>query len=223
MCTCSTLAFSQTKKVQTNPFVDQRTFHLGFMVGLNMQDFELTHADYQHENGETWFAEIPNYSPGFSVGIVAEKYLHNNFSLRTIPSLHFGEKQVVFRESHTGEEVRYGVKSNYFTLPVDVKISSNRINNYRPYFLAGAGVCLDLTKKNQLPVQLNSSDFFLEIGIGCDLYFPFFKLIPEVKFCFGLSDVFNHEPALLDKSLYKYTNSIAKASSQMIVVSFNFE
>ena len=220
---CATSIHAQVKKAQTNPFIDQRLFHLGFMVGVNTQDLKITHADYQDASGETWFAEIPAFSPGFSVGIIGEMYMHKNFSLRTIPSLHFGEKQFVFRESHTGNEERFSVKSNYLTLPIDVKISSDRINNYRPYFLTGIGASLNLSKKNQLPVQLNPTDFFLEIGIGCDFYFPYFKFIPEIKFCFGMTDVYNHEPDLLDKSLYKMTNAIAKTTSQMIVVSFNFE
>jgi hypothetical protein len=215
--------FSQTRKVQINPQIDQRLFHLGFMVGLNAQDSEITHNGYLTDDGETWFAEIPAYSPGFSVGIIGEMYLTNNLSLRTIPSLHFGERQLIFKESHTKEEVHFSAKSNYFTLPVDVKFSANRINNYRPYMIAGGGFSLDLTKKNENPFQLKTSDLFLEIGIGCDFYFPYFKFIPEIKFCFGLMDSFEHEPDLVDKSLYKYVNSIGKTMSSMIVLSFNFE
>ena len=216
-------AFSQSRKVQINPFADQRFFHLGFMVGANTQDLELTHADYQTETGETWFAEIPSFSPGFSVGIVGEMYFHNNFSLRTIPSLHFGEKQFVFRESHTGQEEKFVVKSNYLSIPLDLKISSNRVNNYRPYFLAGANVSLDLSKKTESPVQIKPLDYCLEFGFGCDFYFPYFKFIPEVKFCIGLSDVLVHDPVLQDKSLLKYNYALSKATSRMFVITFNFE
>lgn len=219
---CITTVFSQAKKVQTNPFVDQRLFHLGFMVGLNVQDLEFTHSGYT-ENGESWFAEIPSFSPGFSVGIVGEMYLHQNFSLRTIPSLHFGEKRVTFRESNTGKEEKFDVKSNYLTLPIDLKFSSNRINNYRPYLLAGIGVSMDLSKKNESPIQLKSTDFYLEFGLGCDVYFPYFKFIPEIKFCLGLSDVLIKDPDIQDRSLLKYTNSLSKATSRLVVITFNFE
>lgn len=222
-CGCIFSGFSQEKKVQVNPFIDQRLFHLGFMVGLNMQDLEFTHGGYVADNGQTWFAEIPSFSPGFSVGIVGEMYLHKNFSLRTIPSLHFGERRVVFRESNTGEEEKFEVKSNYLMFPFDLKISSDRINNYRPYLLAGIAPTFDLSKKNQSPVQMKPLDFYLEFGFGCDFYFPYFKFIPEIKFCLGLSDVLNHEPNILDQSLLKYTNSISKATSRMIVITFNFE
>ncbi len=193
------------------------------MVGVNMLDMEFTHADYTTPEGETWFAEIPSYSPGFSVGIVGEMYLHNNFSLRTIPSLHFGERQIIFRESHTGEEEKFAVKSNYLMIPLDLKISSNRVNNYRPYVLAGLSAGFDLSKKNESPVQVKPMDVFLEFGVGCDFYFPYFKFIPEIKFCLGLTDALNHNPRLQDKSLEKYTNALSKVTSRLFVITFNFE
>ena len=219
--------FSQSRKVQINPLADQRLFHLGFMVGLNTQDLEFTHTGYRYQTEtneiETWFAEIPSYDPGFSVGMIGEMYLHHNFSLRTIPSLHFGEKQVVFREWHTGRVERFIVKSNYFSIPLAMKISSNRVNNYRPYFLAGANVSLDLTKKTDSPILLKPLDYNLEFGFGCDFYFPYFKLMPEIKFCIGLSDVLVHDPVLQDKSLLKFNYAISKATSRMFVLTFNFE
>ena len=220
---CVFSVFSQSRKVQINPFADQRTFHLGFMVGVNTQDLEFTHADYQTETGERWFAEAPSFYPGFSVGIVAEMYLHHNLSLRTIPSLHFGEKQIIFRESQTGKEEQFIVKSNYLSIPLDLKISSNRVNNYRPYFLAGINASLDLSKKTESPIQLKPLDYCLEFGLGCDFYFPYFKFIPEIKFCIGLSDVLVHDPVLQDKSLLKYNYALSKVTSRMFVITFNFE
>ena len=33
------------------------------------------------------------------------------------------------------------------------------------------------------------SNTYVEVGLGCDFYLPFFKLIPELKFCFGLANL----------------------------------
>ena len=44
-------------------------------------------------NGETWFAEIPSYSPGFSVGVIGDMYMNPYFNLRFTPSIHFGDKK----------------------------------------------------------------------------------------------------------------------------------
>lgn len=83
----------------------------------------------------------------------------------------------------------------------------------------------DVSKKRSDFLQFNSTDFYLSVGFGCDFYLPYFKLIPEVKFCLGLSDVLTHDrPDLTDDpGKYKFTQSLAKATSKMIVITFYFE
>ena len=61
-------------------------------------------------------------------------------ALRFIPTMHFGDKMVYFREQHSGTEVKQNVKSTYLSVPVNVKYAAQRFNNYRPYVLAGIGV-----------------------------------------------------------------------------------
>ena len=64
-----------------------------------------------------------------------------------------------------------------------------------------------------------------EIGLGCDFYLPFFKLIPELKFCYGLTDAINysHTNELTDVNKRLYSQSVAPGHSKMIVLSFYFE
>jgi hypothetical protein len=67
-------------------------------------------------------------------------------------------------------------------------------------------------------------DFMVEVGMGCDFYMPFFKLNPELKFCFSLLDVLEkNRNDLLDENYKKFTESIDKAVAKMIVLSFYFE
>ncbi|MDE5930096.1 MAG: PorT family protein, partial [Muribaculaceae bacterium] len=63
------------------------------------------------------------------------------------------------------------------------------------------------------------------VGFGCDFYLPYFKLIPEVKFCFGLSDLLvKDRPDLADNpAAMVFTQSLSKVSSKMIVLTFYFE
>ena len=90
------MAMAQKEKVKNLPYVDNKLFHLGFFVGLHTQDLLLTHSGVV-SNGQTWFAEIPSYSPGFSVGVIGDMYLNPYFNLRITPSIHFGDKKFVFR------------------------------------------------------------------------------------------------------------------------------
>ena len=63
-----------------------------------------------------------------------------------------------------------------------------------------------------------------EIGMGCDIYLPFFKLIPELKFCFGLANILQkNRTDLVDKNLMKFSNALDDASAKMIVLTLYFE
>ena len=74
-------------------------------------------------------------------------------------------------------------------------------------------------------MQLNSADVLVSLGLGCDIYLPYFKLCPELKFCFGLTDMLRHDrPDLADDpDRYKFTQSLAKAATRMVVLTFYFE
>ena len=54
--------------------------------------------------------------------------------------------------------------------------------------IAGISPLMNLTKQNDDIVQLKRYDTFIEAGLGCDLYLPFFKFIPELKFCYSLTN-----------------------------------
>ena len=72
--------------------------------------------------------------------------------------------------------------------------------------------------------MLKPFDCYLEVGMGCDIYLPFFKLNPELKFCFGLADILKkNRKDLIDSSLLKYTKSLDGASSKLIVLTVYFE
>ena len=67
-------------------------------------------------------------------------------------------------------------------------------------------------------------DCYVEVGLGCDFYLPYFKLIPELKFCFGLANLIKKDRKdLTDQSLLKFTQSVDKITSRMIVLTFYFE
>ena len=215
---------AQERKVQNKPYIDYRRLHYGFFVGVHMQDMEFTNNGFVTENGESWFADIAQYNPGFSVGVLADLRLGNHFSLRAIPTMHFGQNNIVFREQNSGEVSRQTVKTTYMSLPLHVKFAAERFNNYRPYITAGVSPMLNLTVKKQKQLLLKKFDFMVEVGMGCDFYLPFFKLIPELKFSFSPLNILQKERNdLLDANLLKYTQSLEGASSKMITLSLYFE
>ena len=215
---------AQQRKVQNTPYIDYRRLHYGFFVGVHMQDLELVNNGYVTPEGEQWCADVVSYSPGFSVGVLADLRINSLLALRVVPTMHFGDKIVVFREQNSGSRERQQIKSTYISLPVEAKFTAERFNNYRPYIIAGVSPMLDLTVKKQRPVLLKPFDLMFEVGLGCDFYLPFFKLNPELKFSFSILDILDRNRSdLIDKNYLKYTESLGGASAKMIVLSFYFE
>ena len=217
-------AVAQERKVQNKPYIDFRRLHYGFFIGVHAQDMEFANNGFVTENGETWYADIANYNPGFSVGVLADLRLNTYMSLRAIPTMHFGQNTVRFREQNSGETSKQSLKTTYIAVPVHVKFAAERFNNYRPYVTAGVSPMWNLTVKKQQQLLLKKFDFMIEVGFGCDFYLPFFKLIPELKFSFSPLDVLKKERNdLLDANYLKFTQSVDGVTSKMVTLSHYFE
>ena len=216
---------AQERKVQNRPYIDQRKFHYGFLLGMHIQDLELENNGYiDPETGEQWYAEIDNFGPGFTVGVFGELKLNKYYSLRLSPTIHFGQKHGVYHEQTSGADSTQVFKSTYISVPVDVKFAAPRYNNFRPYLIAGVNPMVDLTARKHDALRLKPFDIYLEVGMGCDIYLPFFKLNPELKFCFGLLDIIHkNRTDLIDNTLMKFTKGVNGGHSNMIVLTFNFE
>lgn len=220
----SLTAAAQTRKEKNQPFADQKLYHLGFQIGIHGQDMILKHTGIVQQSGEQWFAELPSYSAGFSVGIIGDRYLSQYFNLRLIPTLHFGEKHYTFKEAKTGDIYKTNMRSNYLSIPLQLKMNAGRIDNYRPYLITGVYVAMDITPKKDMALRYKSIDYGLEFGLGCNFYLPLFKLCPEIKFSLGLADIINKDRSdMSDLSLMKYTEAISSGKNRMISLVFNFE
>ena len=207
------------------PYADLKPIHFGFSVGFHMQDLNISNNGFITPEGESWFTEVPAYSPGFCVNVLADMRISNHINLRCSPGMYFGNKKVHFRNSITGDENTQNIKSNYVVIPVDIKYSATRYKNIRPYVVGGIMGILDVSKKRPEQLKLRDTDAMLTIGLGCDFYLPYFKLCPELKFCFGLRNLLNTErPDLQDNpDMMKYTQSVSQIKSNMIVLTFYFE
>ncbi len=224
MC-LATIAGAQQRRVQNKPFIDERRFHYGFFVGMHDQTLQLANNGYiDPATGKQWVAAADRTNFGFSVGVLGEWKMSRYLALRVLPSLHFGSKHISFRDLSSGDTDSQDMKSCYIGVPVDLKIAAPRFNNYRPYVIAGVAPMYDLTTSKQTKLRAKPFNLMLEAGLGCDMYLPFFKLIPELKFCFGLSNVLNKKRKdLTDPSQLIFTQSIDKATVSMVVLSFYFE
>ncbi len=117
------------------------------------------------------------------------------------------------------------IKGTYVVLPLEIKCSALRYRNMRPYFTGGVMAAYDVSKDRPEQLRLKNMNTYLTVGLGCDFYLPFFKLCPEVKFCFGLKNLLEkNRPDLEDNpEMMRFTQSVDKVKDNMVVVTFYFE
>lgn len=238
IATAATTLCAQERTVQNRPYTDLRPFHLGIVVGTHMQDLEFDNVGLQTltlDDGTQMQSLVTtdqhNWDMGFNVGVLGELRLNEFFAFRFAPQLYFGTRNIAFNNynilSESGAPYReqQSLKTVYVGADLNIIYAARRFNNHRPYLMAGIAPMMNLSSKSGDYIQLKKSDVFLEVGMGCDFYLPFFKLRPELKFMYGLSNCLDTSrlPTLNDGLSLPYAASVNKARSKMIVLSFYFE
>ena len=122
-------------------------------------------------------------------------------------------------------DVSQELKTAYISCAFDLIFAAPRFNNHRPYIMAGLNPMMNLSGNKDEYLRLKKTDLFVEVGIGCDFYLPFFKLRPELKFMYGLLNSYDkgYASKVKDKSMLPYTLSAKEAHSKMIALTFYFE
>lgn len=231
-------ANAQEKRAQNRPYTDLRQFHLGIVVGTHLQDLELENVGPQTitaPDGTVIDANVSvdqnNWEPGFNVGVLGELRLNEFFAFRMAPQLYFATRNITFRNFNANTEggeqsqIRESMKTVYVGGNFDLIYAAQRFNNHRPYLMMGIAPMMNLSTGSSDYIRLKKSDVFFEVGLGCDLYLPFFKLRPELKFMYGLSDCLDtsYIPGMNNNAALPYAKSISNAHSKMIALSFYFE
>lgn len=229
---------AQERMVQNRPYTDLRPVHFGILVGTHAQDLEFNNIGVQtivNEDGSETQALITTdqnrWDAGLNVGVLAEFRLHENFQFRVAPALYFGNRHLTFHNHKetdgSGQPImqQQDLKTVYVSSALDLIFAAPRSNNHRPYLMAGLNPMLNLSGGDQDYIKLKKMDVFAEVGVGCDFYLPFFKLRPELKFLFGLTNSLDtkHADKLKDANMRPYAKSVDKAHSKMIVLTFYFE
>lgn len=232
------VAQAQERTVENRPYTDLRPFHFGVFVGTHLQDLELANVGPQTivgEDGTTTEANIvadqDRWDMGFTVGVLGELRLTTHLQLRVAPALYFGTRHITFR--NLGQTNAAGVpleetqemKTVYVSSAFEMIFSAPRFNNHRPYLLAGVTPMINLSGRDSDYIRLKRYDGFVQIGVGCDFYLPFFKLRPELKFMYSLTNSLDtdHPRRLRDANMRAYASSVREARSKIIALTFYFE
>ena len=203
---------------------DSKPYYFGITLGANMSRFQTSLHSRFLQNDSIMVAE-PQNSKGFALGLLATARLSDRFQLRFNPQLMFTERSIFYKLKHAEgglTDFNKTVESVIVTFPIQVKLQSDRIGNFRVYMLTGVKGDIDLAsnaraKKAEDLVKIKKYDYGVELGMGFNFFFPSFIFSPEIKISNGLGNIHSRDEYL------KYSNVFDKIQSRMIVFSIHLE
>ncbi len=220
----STLS-AQKRKVLNLPNYDKQTIHFGFLLGTNSFNFIPTPIK-DLRNIDSVLTIEPGAAAGFTLGIISNLHIGDNFDLRFLPTLSFGEKRLDYKIRLVSQDSVISrtkrVESTFLEFPLLLKFKSARLNNGRAYIIGGFKPVIDLASQDKVDdkgekiLKLKRNDFNYEIGFGFDFYSQYFKFTPEIKMSYGLKNLL-----VQDNNLY--TLGLNSLHSKAIYFSITFE
>ena len=228
----STAQAQQKVRDINKPGYDERPVHYGFYLAMPLTKYNVQHSQVYADKLAAGGDDAVNSSPsiGFYTGLVLNVRIADHLDARFVPGVGFYGRTIVFENVETVPEtpspiMRETVSNTMIELPVLLKYKAKRrFNNIRPYIVAGVKPGLDLGKGNNgavssgdLKLEVNDFDLALEYGIGLDIFYPYFKFAPEVRFSHGLMN--QHKPV----SNSTYSSYIQKLTNHNVSLIFFFE
>lgn len=226
---------AHAQQAMNRPYADDKLVHFGFSLGMNFMSYSATESllplSGMLENGRTFENEVlhartSQLLPGFCVGFITDLRLCNYLNLRFTPELHFGQRTLTYTsESGNLKNITTDFLSLPISIPLSLKWSAQREGNYRPYVIAGGGVIYDFGQNEDRYLLQRPFDYFMQVGFGCDFYFSWFKLCPEIKYQLGFANALtpSSERPTLPGPYAFYSDAVSRLRSHMVTLVFNFE
>ncbi|WP_428741271.1 porin family protein [Tenacibaculum sp.] len=214
---------AQREKLLKLPSFDKPLFHYGFYLGANNNGYKISYKPSDFDNAEI---EVES-SIGFNVGLIADLRLHNNVNLRFEPGLMSNTKTLHFKHIAGAKNVNTReVGATYLHLPLILKLSTNRLNNMRPYVLGGFSYDHNFSSNERNSddnfageFRTTSSNVMYEVGIGVDFYLSYFKFSPSIRGVFAI----NNEVKYDNKTPSQWTDPIDFLGTRGIFLHLAFE
>ncbi len=203
--------------------IDNKRWSWGYYLGFNTYDFDFDYKIYDPAplTGKDFNVER---TIGFNVGLVGNLKLNHNFDLRLEPGVSFNTRN--FQALKADQGTFREINATYVHIPLLVKFSADRLNNFRPFVLAGASTSLNLSSNENNPddnsvgqFRMKTNTFYYEMGVGIDLYLPYFKLSPSLRGIFAINDelVRDESPTSL------YTGNVEQMRTRGVFLNFTFQ
>lgn len=224
ICNSASAQLFTKEKIKNQENFDKQILTWGYFLGFNSYDFKF---NYEQDLEDI----MVKTNIGFSVGLVGDMRISEHLNLRFEPGLYMSQRGLQYPESYFEAPPKTSalyreVKSTYIHFPLLLKVSTKRLNNFKPFVVGGLSTALNLSSNEENPDDNHAGQFrskknmfFYEVGFGIDFYLEWFKFTPSIRGVFAINDelVRDADP---DSA---WTGNINSMKTRGVFVNFTFQ
>ena len=139
--------FSKERLANLETF-DNRFLTWGYFLGFNSYDFKIDYIDQDQDDNTDIIVEGQS---GFNVGLIGDMRVNKYINLRLEPGLYFAQRNLIFPNFEEERDFLRETKSTYIHVPLLVKFSTKRLNNIKPFVVAGVSRSFNLSSNEDNP------------------------------------------------------------------------
>lgn len=216
-------AFTQVAKPLNLPKYDLVKLHFGMALGMGTMSGNIQNADNFYALDSMYSVEC-NPQIGFNINIVSNFNINKYFSIRFLPGLNFGQRNMeyVFHDGTKFDRKIMEIESTYLDFPVLLQFKSARLNNFRVYVVGGFSYKYDLSAQKKISdeekpkIRLTPNVLSYELGFGTEFFLQYFKFAVEAKMSYGMNNVIRFDNS-------QFTTSMNSMRPNMLSITLLFE
>ena len=216
--------FSKERLVNNENF-DKPQLSYGYYLGFNVYDYNIDYTTNVND------VQVLKYA-GLNVGLVGNFRINDYIDIRLEPGLVISRRELNYSYTyfngifHDEKDLIREIQSTFVHIPLLIKFSTKRINNIKPFIVAGFSTALNLSSQQNNPKDNSNNTFrvtknnlYYELGIGIDLYLTWFKFTPSLRGVFSIQDELVND---VDPNS-PWTKNMTQIQTRGLFINFTFQ
>jgi len=212
--------FNKEKVLNNRNYLEQRSWSWGYYLGFNNLDFKIDRLEEAEKI-------LVTKNVGFNVGLIGNYKINDYMDLRLEPGVIFSNRDFDFTTFGDDNVAAFReTRAAYVYVPLVMKFSTKRLNNFMPFVSGGIGFAHNLSSNENNPsdnsagqFRMKTTNYFYEVGFGIDFYLEYFKFTPSIKGIFAIND-----ELVKDKNPDSpWTSNIEQIATRGIFINFTFQ
>ncbi|MEM6642010.1 MAG: porin family protein [Bacteroidota bacterium] len=214
--------FSQNNPTDNLINYDNQWIHYGFLIGIHSSKYVTKYSDtFVTPALDTVHSIVPGNLGGFKLGFVINMRVAQYLDFRLLPTVGFYEHDLTYRFTN-GSILRELKDATMIELPMLFKYKSARRGNLGMYMVFGVNPSLEASGRGdevdvQEQLKLKNWNVAIDVGVGLDVFYPFFKFSPEIRYSYGLRNM------LTEGEPNEFSIGLSRLTTQNLGIFITFE